>query len=296
MNKNLIVEIFVPERGTGGEEGEIATGYPVTRNLILTARHPLYSRVGRDGDYPIEVRWRYPQALAERWFPTRRVVWQSERWDLALLECELPDGVTGWGFISEQKPDDRMFWSSAGFPQVSKKEGMRDAFPMKGTVFSMADIAERFDLEATAGPKVERDWKGASGSPVFVNWRIIGVIVSVPGRLEAARLQAVPIWRLLREDEGFRRTIGYEQGQDRQRKFRRQLARLMAPAAEALEVMAELTPGAADELLGKRFGKRQTVWPSGCCNSKWGRRSGSATRPMTNFSTTNPPPGPWSMP
>ncbi len=64
MNKSLLVAVFVPttdEAGTDfdGQSGQLATGYPVGENLILTARHvpqpepPNY----RDERYPIKIRW-----------------------------------------------------------------------------------------------------------------------------------------------------------------------------------------------------------------------------------------------
>ena len=42
MDKNLLVEIFVPTQGSGGKVGELASGYPVGRDLILTALHAHY--------------------------------------------------------------------------------------------------------------------------------------------------------------------------------------------------------------------------------------------------------------
>ncbi len=261
MDKNVIVEIFVPEQGAGGQEGGIATGYPIAKNLILTARHVLYPDAGRDEAYPIEVRWRHPEVRDRGWQPLKipsgqTISWQSEQWDLALLECELPPGIQNWGFLSEQKPKSHTLWESVGFPAVAgKKNAIRNPFDMQGTVFSMLDTAERFDLEATAGPKDGTDWKGASGSPVFVNWRILGVIVSVPGKLEAARLRAAPIWRLLREDDEFRKIIGHDRRQDRQKHVKRRLAAVLQPVPNGMECLAESMgeqfPALVDDMRGK---------------------------------------------
>ena len=70
MDKNLIVEIFVPKRGSNGKKGEIATGYPIGRDLILTARHVLCDDY--DANFPIEIRWRYPEVDKSRWWPIER--------------------------------------------------------------------------------------------------------------------------------------------------------------------------------------------------------------------------------
>ena len=66
MDKNLLVEIFVPTQGSGGKRGEFASGYPVAPDLILTARHAL-NPPDRDLDHPIEMRWRHPGVDASHW-------------------------------------------------------------------------------------------------------------------------------------------------------------------------------------------------------------------------------------
>ncbi len=123
MNKDLIVEIFVPTQGSGDCEGVIATGYPVAPDRILTARHSFFPVEGpaRDEALPIEVRWYYPGASGD-WQPAIRIAWESERWDLVLLECLFPKAVAAnRGFLSEARPDESMRWKSIGFPRVGGK-------------------------------------------------------------------------------------------------------------------------------------------------------------------------------
>lgn len=252
MNKNLVAEIFVPLQGM--DEGEIGTGYPIARNLILTARHPLFpDQPPRDDEgcnrhgCKIEVRWRHPGVDVNRWWPVRGIAWESETWDLALLDCDLPSDVSTWGLLSEQRPQDEMEWVSAGFPHVGgKRAGVRQPFHMKGGVFSMCDVEDSFALEATAGPSAMEDWKGASGSPVFVNWRILGVIVSVPDNLGAERLRAVPMWRVLREDEGFRKAVRYEAGRARRDRVQGKVRLALDAAPGAIDALIEELPGAAE--------------------------------------------------
>lgn len=66
MDKSLLIAVFVPTTDEAGKDfkgkrGELATGYPVGKDLILTARHvldpdpPHY----RDVCYPVKVRWHY---------------------------------------------------------------------------------------------------------------------------------------------------------------------------------------------------------------------------------------------
>lgn len=57
MNKSLLVAVFVPIKDAAGEDsGELATGYPVGKDLILTARHVLHPEPPncRDNNRPIK--------------------------------------------------------------------------------------------------------------------------------------------------------------------------------------------------------------------------------------------------
>lgn len=254
MIKEWIAEIFVPKHGTRGEKGEIATGYPVTRDLILTARHPLFPPdPGRDENRPIDLRWRHPAVLDKGWQAAGGIVWDSERWDLALLQFQLPQGISPCGsFLSERRPADDMEWVSVGFPRVGgKRDGVREPFHMKGTVFSMLETDRTFAIDATAGPPLEDDWKGASGSPVVVNWRILGIIVSVPEKLGAQRLRAVPMWRVLQEDPTFCEKVGYRARQARRDSVIRNVEQTLRPSFNALDALAKQLPGASDELKSK---------------------------------------------
>ncbi|MDQ2696678.1 MAG: hypothetical protein M3Z21_15145, partial [Pseudomonadota bacterium] len=142
-----------------------------------------------------------------------------------------------------------MAWVSVGFPRVAgKKDAVRQPFDMKGSVFSTLDINDRFPIDATAGPKTEEDWKGASGSPVFVNWRILGVVVSVPEKLGAKRLWAVPMWRVLREDAEFRAKIGWDRREARRASVLKKLTAALEPSPAALEALIREIPGCPRDL------------------------------------------------
>lgn len=205
MNKDLIVEIFVPTLGSNGSDGMIATGYPVARNRILTARHPFYPDEGpaRDPAFPIEIRWHYPGAALD-WQAAEDIAWESECWDLVLLDCQFPaDVAANRGFLSE---------------------------------------ALRFAVSEAAGPATEDAWKGASGAPVFVDWRILGVIASVPPDLRARRLDVVSMWRVLREEADFRREIGFEDHRQRHQSILDALKERLSDSNASVEALAQRCP------------------------------------------------------
>ena len=56
MHKDLIVAIFAPTTGVGKMPGCVGTGYPITDDLILTARH-VVEPANRNRQEPIRVRW-----------------------------------------------------------------------------------------------------------------------------------------------------------------------------------------------------------------------------------------------
>ncbi|MCP4407994.1 MAG: hypothetical protein GY807_09605 [Gammaproteobacteria bacterium] len=235
MDKNLLVQIFV---STGVDEGEIATGYPIAKNRILTARHALYP----DGQQPhsIEVRWCHLTGSARSWRPATFVEWDgSDEFDVALIECEFPEKVDRLGIVSEGKLSNKMHWCSAGFARAGERDdGECRSVGMKGEVFSMADSEPEFELGAKYEVSHDEQWKGASGSPVFVGDKIIGVIVSCPENFDARRLRATPLWKLLQEP-GFCEAIGYGKRKERLAWARRELTSILKRSTEATEKLAD---------------------------------------------------------
>jgi hypothetical protein len=259
--QDFVVEIFVPVRGAAGKKGKIATGYPVTGEHILTARHPLFpERPARDKGRPIEVRWRC-DGVGRDWRRIDGIVWEDAGWDLALLAYRPPEGVDPWaGCLSEERPTPDAKWYSVGFPRVGgKRDNERVPFPMSGKLKPTIAGEPRFHIEEASGPDDPADWKGASGSPVFLgryDTRIVGVIVSVPEKLGARRLSAVPMWRVLREDPTFCEKIGYHQRKERFEGFKDALKAVLARDAGAVDALAGAVRGLEQEIDGQTSGKR----------------------------------------
>lgn len=213
MDKSLLIAIFVPtpEEADGGSRGRLGTGYPVGPNLILTAGH-----VVKDAAGPIRVRWHYHRSASEAdngWItlPEDAVIWRSgDGLDAALLRCPRPESATGWGIVSEEHPADHRLWASEGFPRAAEHDGARDPCAFGGTCRSKAAEENYFELQVDGSPSTEDDWRGASGMPIFVGRRILGVAQRVPQCFGAERLHATPCWKLLKDPE-FRRLLGYDE-------------------------------------------------------------------------------------
>ncbi len=271
MDKSLIVAVFVPTTDAArtdhkGCEGAIATGYPVAPDLVLTARHLFHPEppVFRDLRYPVKVRWHYhrqhPDADPQGWIPLApdedAIVWRGTAdLDAVLLRCPRPQDAVGWGIVSEEQPTEDMNWVSEGFPRASKYDALRNPSSFGGKCFSKAPSENYFELSALAPPEAEEDWRGASGMPIFVGRRLLGVAQRVPKKFGAERLHATPCRKLL-ADQRFRDTLGFDDRQARLDQAQSELAGVVTPAAaealaEALEITADLAGHKPPERTGR---------------------------------------------
>ncbi len=235
MNKDLAAEIYVP---TQDGKGEIGTGYPVAKNLILTALH-VVSPKDRDPHQPIEIRF----SGGDWCVCASELIWQSDdELDVALLQCDFPQAVSRevFGFLSGSRPQDHSKWSGAGFAYagVDDKTGQPRMVNALGKVFSAQDKDSQFELGAEFPPDIKEGWQGISGSPVFVHGRIIGVIVVCPANFRAERLRATPVWKLL-EDTAFRKAVGYDDQLERRRRFEVQIAQILEDSEAAIEAVIQ---------------------------------------------------------
>ena len=209
MDESLLVEVFVR---TGAGKGELATGYPVAKNRVITARHTVFPP-GKNVDC-IELRWYYQNGEFKETVvlesPPACIAWDGgEKFDVVLLDCQLP--VTETGRLSREKPSRDMLWQGIGFAKAGEQGKLRPPTKMWGTMADAKGPGD-FVLGVESPPAQAEYWKGASGSPVFVNGEIIGIIESYPENFGATRLKATPIWKLL-EIPKFYQSLGEEYAQ-----------------------------------------------------------------------------------
>jgi hypothetical protein len=217
--KNLLIEIYVPTNASP-HTGRIGTGYPIAKDRILTARHVLFPK-GQDPDAEFQIRWHHWRNLnksAGRWHKVSRdqIIWPgTEALDAAVIAFPFPEEVNAWRGLSARNPATDTPWESEGFPAVGRRnDKTRVAVPMRGMLYKRADRAPDWWLDVAGKPEVEENWAGASGSPVFVLSRVVGIISKVPPGFAGGRLLAVPASRLL-EEPAFCTAIGYRPSTDR---------------------------------------------------------------------------------
>lgn len=191
MDERLFVRIEVPTLCDGSEDGggtygTSGTGYPVGEQLILTARH-VVAPEHRDDRYPIRVHWvKFPdfgdkgRVTLDR--DDRAIVYlgTGEPDDIALLCCprrppDLTTPLWPWGPAPEQ--DDP--YSSIGYPKATRLEapGEAVAAPTQNRFDGKIRITAEpwFEITDLHAPSAAEHWSGASGMPIFVGDRIIGV-------------------------------------------------------------------------------------------------------------------------
>ncbi|MBF0346086.1 MAG: hypothetical protein HQL81_00320 [Magnetococcales bacterium] len=233
--KNYVVLISVPSKDG---LAELATGYPVAPNLILTARHVLETK-DRDNQKPIKAKWWYhkPKVVGDQGWLTLAddaIVWRGEgELDAALLRLPEKEWTPKeYLFLSSDRPSEDTRWASEGFPHVARRKELPKATSFQGNVYSKADAESYFELSEDANPDREAGWKGVSGMAVFVRRKILGIVRSIPTGFKSARLHAVPSWKML-EDPAFRKAIGYDDKQKRLNEYR---GRLMGKIKKSFEV------------------------------------------------------------
>ncbi len=226
LTKNdLFVAVYATLNGKM-TDGEFATGYPLTEDLIITSRHAVDPEPGKRRA-EISVKWFYDRpdnGKLPGWTSIKRadLVWTGEGdLDAALIRCQRPKYLREFppGRLSGRMPVGGERWESMGFAAANQHGRLREPGYFGGTLRSTAQGATLFELIEDAQPeKAEQSvpeslWGGVSGMPVFVGDGIIGIVMQVPPNFNNKKLEAVPAWRLLKDDN-FRKALDLD-GKDK---------------------------------------------------------------------------------
>lgn len=225
MQKDLIVAIFASTNPKDPKTGVFGTGYPVAEDLILTSRH-VVAPENPNTPALIEVKWFYDQPADKKppaWTKADLVWTGAGDLDAALIRCPRPAFLRKFPLdhLIERKPTGNEEWESTGFALANKRGKVRKPGEFGGTVRSMADAAPFFEVVEGAPPTgtpqepiAEEQWGGASGMPIFIASGILGILCQIPPKHGNKKLEAVPVWRLLR-DEGFKKALGIDKERER---------------------------------------------------------------------------------
>lgn len=205
MKPDLIAKIL-PTKVTGGRT--IGTGYPIAKDLVLTARHVVIF-AGRDLQVPISVEWHdlkddtgkpYVSTVSD-------IIEFGDQYDIALLKCDIPlTAHNALPNLSPHFPVAHETWESFGYPQLGKSENKREKVSALGK-FHPPGSKHEIQLTSDSDAIEKAGWCGISGAPVFNGDTLYAVISKTPtNRQECFTAVLIP-W-LINNNPDFSKAIG----------------------------------------------------------------------------------------
>lgn len=204
MDFKLIAKIL-PTKKDG--KRAIGTGYPIGKDLVLTARHVLFPHWS--DAKKIEVEWadlNYASLVTEVVFDG------GEACDIAVIRCNTPPQahVSVW-MLGRKIPNFNNRWDSLGYSHLGKDEdtGSRVLVSALGE-FHHPNGTHIINLTSKSDAKDKDNWKGLSGAPVFQGSTLYAVITETPEDRDEC-FTAVYIPHLLvdnAENAEFRQAVG----------------------------------------------------------------------------------------
>lgn len=243
MNKDMLIRIFA-STSKGDNKGAIATGYPVAKDLILTARHTLYDKQGKL--FPnIEIKWHYlHQEKGDAYDWKDATLFEcglDKKWDVVLLHCPFPERIDYRCRLQAFNPREELNWESSGFSDAGKG-GNKMPTALGGTVYLAADGDDLLELKENTGAETESSWSGISGSPLFIagSHRIAGVILEIPTDFKAKRIYATPTWKILENPQFLKAiTLDSTHREESLKRVHRHLLKQLKNNADVYDDLAE---------------------------------------------------------
>lgn len=239
MNGDLLVSIAVPIME---DKYFFATGYPVGKDLVMTTRH-VFTKPGRNKNAPFKLRFHGYHAATDNGYSDlteEAIVWQGEQeaLDVVLIHYPFPPGVpVESNKLTDITPASNKDWNSQGFPNAAHYNDKRNPHAFIGKITDR--VGENLQFTCSSGPETKDGWGGASGMPIFVDDRIVGVCRDVLDGFRAESLRAVPVCELLK-DKKFAELVGWTNRKKHSEKVRKEVITVLLGSENAIKVLAEI--------------------------------------------------------
>lgn len=191
--------------GTTDTYHSVGSGYLIAPRLVLTARHVLVNRATGEPWPEIRVRVGHPCGSEAPRFRAELLWHHPEGLDIALVRVERAADVGGsvrWGRPVGRAP---LRYEGLGFPRATAGS-TRDPEHLRGVLPPLSGSGQYYVLDQGPAPALgvdgEKAWGGASGTAVFCDDHLVGVVVHDDRPFENRRLRAIPA-RAFAEDSGF---------------------------------------------------------------------------------------------
>ncbi len=212
MDTTLIAKVLSTKKNG---KRSIGTGYPISKNLMLTARHVVIFP-DRDVDKPIITEWPDIKDASGKPYTVEVscIVYDGgEQYDIALLECKVPSQAHVTPLVLSQRfPEAHEKWKGFGYPEIGKNEDVntREKISVLG-IFHPSDVNNhKISLTSESDALKKTGWHGVSGTPVFQGAGLYAVIIETPIKRKEC-FTAVSIPYLLNNVPEFCEKAGYNQ-------------------------------------------------------------------------------------
>lgn len=193
LHTEFCVEIRVPLQNLGEEK--FGSGYTLGPHWLLTAHHVLFGEE-IDEAKDIEIIWRgkageQMEGGESARISRKNIIWYNENIDIALIRFLPPSSYTdvpdAWSnLIDDQRPKGTPEWESLGFlsnltdemdnQRRVNPDGRLGRFSKEQILVDLYVNQPTIDLSEIG---TDEYWEGFSGSPVFVEDKLIAVVRSV---------------------------------------------------------------------------------------------------------------------
>lgn len=189
-------------------EYSIGTGYFITNDMILTARH-VVSR----SQPPWKIRIRLEEGTPAWQDVDPNIVWENKLYDACVVKASTPINPKGEIQWLDAIPEEsEVTWNTVGYPAAYRYQNddgvQRKSAGLSGTWYVQGGGGpgnQFLDLGVDYNSNVE-GWPGISGAPVFFNDNLIGILKTTSKAFSGNRLQGTPI-SLLFNDPTFRMEV-----------------------------------------------------------------------------------------
>lgn len=206
MDSKLIAKIL-PTKADG--KRSVGTGYPIGKDLVLTARHVVFPHW--PDTQKVEIEW---PDLNHTVAVTGVAFDGGDSCDIAILQCETPPQAhVSPLLLARQLPNPHDTWEGYGYPRIGKDEtagSVREKISALGKFHPPDANSHKISLTSESDAIEKVGWRGISGAPVFHGKTLYAVITSTPTNRKEC-FTAVLIPHLLAHNPQFREKAGIDQ-------------------------------------------------------------------------------------